>query len=508
MKRLYKYALVTAMAAGFSFYQVNGQKVTYSEPDKNELKQIEFDIIGKYNGNFLIYKNYKNTGYISIYDNDMKLKENVTVLNSGDRLLKSDFISFPDFSYMFYQSQKKNLVSCRMIKIGPDGKSLSQPIDLDTTQVNSGNSDAIYSIIASEDKQKILVFKVNSRDEKRYIFKTLLFARDMTLLHSGYSDLRMNDRNDFLSDFNVDNDGNLVFGRGIRPGSNENIIRFFLLIKPAEADSFATKEIKLENISLDEVKLRMDNYNNRYLFTGFYYKGKRQGSIQGISNAIYDKATGEWVIKNIIPLGQELREDARGDNNAKNAFDDYYIKHITIRKDGGFVVIAESNYQTSRGNTGGYNRWGNMYSPYFNTYDYYRYGSYYPYGLNRWGSGSMVRYHADNIVIGAFDKEGKLTLSNTIRKSQFDDDNEAMVSYQMVNTGDALRFIYNDYEKRDVVLTYQSIDAQGNVTRPPTLKNLDKGYNFLPRFGKQVSSHTTIIPCVFRNYLCFAKLEF
>jgi hypothetical protein len=120
----------------------------------------------------------------------------------------------------------------------------------------------------------------------------------------------------------------------------------------------------------------------------------------------------------------------------------------------------------------------------------------------------LVRYHADNIIIGAFDKEGKLTLSNTIRKSQFDDDNEAMVSYQMVNTGDALRFIYNDYEKRDVVLTYQSIDAQGNVTRPPTLKNLDKGYNFLPRFGKQVASHTTIIPCVFRNYLCFAKLDF
>ena len=149
-----------------------------------------------------------------------------------------------------------------------------------------------------------------------------------------------------------------------------------------------------------------------------------------------------------------------------------------------------------------------MYSPYVSSFDYYRYGSYYPYGYNRYGNTGLTRYHADNVVVGDFDKEGKLVLSNTIRKSQFDDDNEALVSYQLVNTGSTLRFIYNDYEKRDVVLAYQSIDKEGNVTRPPTLKNLDKGFSFLPRYGKQVSSNTIIIPCLYRNYLCFAKVEF
>ena len=234
---------------------------------------------------------------------------------------------------------------------------MTKPIELDTTHIGIGRDDRVYSILPSEDKQKIIVFKVNSRDEKRYMFKTLLFSQDISLIHSGRLELRMNDRNDFLSDFNLDNDGNLVFGRGIRPGSSENINRFFLIVKPAAADSFAIKELKLENISLDEVKLRMDNFNNRYLFTGFYYKGKRTGSIEGITNAIFDKTTNDWVIKNVIPLGQELREDARGDNNIKNAFDDYYIKQIIIKKDGGFVVAAESNYQTSRGNANGFNRW-------------------------------------------------------------------------------------------------------------------------------------------------------
>jgi hypothetical protein len=505
----YTYRLLAFVFLLLAYYPVHAeaQRVFYSEPDKNELKQTDFEIIGKYNGNILIYKNYRNSNYISVYDNDMKLKEHIPIQGMPDRIINSDIISFPDFSYLFYQYQRKNIVYCMMLQFGPDGKSLTKPIELDTTQIGLGSTDRIYSIIASENKENIMVFKVNSRDEKKYIFKTQLYSKDMTLIHSGRTYLKMNDRNDFLTDFNLDNDGNLVFGRGLRPGSSENINKFFLIVKPAAADSFAIKEIKLEGISLDEVKLRMDNFNNRYLLTGFYYKGKRTGSIEGITNAIFDKASGEWIIKNVIPLSQELREDARGDNNIKNAFDDYYIKQIIIRKDGGFVVIAESNYETSRGNMNSFNRWGNLYSPYISSFDYYRYGSFYPYGYNRWGSSGITRYHADNIIVGAFDKDGKLSLSNTIHKSQFDDENDGMVSYQMVNTGEALQFVYNDYEKREVVLSYQSIDANGNITRPPTLKNLDKGYNFLPRYGKQVSAHTIIIPCVYRNYLCFAKLE-
>jgi hypothetical protein len=111
-------------------------------------------------------------------------------------------------------------------------------------------------------------------------------------------------------------------------------------------------------------------------------------------------------------------------------------------------------------------------------------------------------------VIGAFDQDGKLIFTNTLRKRQYDDDHDAMVSYPIANPGDALRLIYNDYEKRDIVLTYQSIDARGQVTRPPTMKNLDKGVSFLPKYSKQVSSRVMIIPCLYRNYLCFAKLEF
>ena len=499
------YKLLSILIAVFFGYSTLAQKVEYAEVNRDELKQITFEIIGKYNNQFLIYKQYREKKYITVYDASMKVVNTVNIDYMPERIIETDFVSYPDFSYLFYQFQKKNIVYSMMVKLDANGKNLTQPIELDTTQVGNLNSNnRIYSVLTSEDKQKLMVYKINTHSEKRYVFKTLLFDKELTLLHRSQMFLNMNDRNDFLTDFLLDSDGQLVFGRGLRLGTGENISKFYLILKPPMADSFSYNELALNNISLDEVKLRIDNYNKRYLFTAFYSKGKRYSNIEGICNAIYEKNSKTWVVRNVIPLGDELRADARGENNIKSAFNDYYLKQIIIRKDGGFIIAAESNYETSRQNPG-FNRWDYMYNPtMMGGWDYYGYGPY----SRGWRGTSATRYHADNIVIGAFDKEGKLVLSNTIRKSQFDDETDATVSYQVVNTGNALAFLYNDYEKRDVVLTYQVIDAEGKISRPPTMKNLDLGYNFLPRFAKQVSGRQVIIPCLYRNYLTFAKLEF
>jgi hypothetical protein len=98
--------------------------------------------------------------------------------------------------------------------------------------------------------------------------------------------------------------------------------------------------------------------------------------------------------------------------------------------------------------------------------------------------------------------------SNVISKSQFDDESDNLISYGNMITGGEVHFLFNTFERRTYVLTDQSMDASGKITRYPTLKNLDKGYDFLPRFAKQVSARQMIVPCFFRNYLCFARVDF
>ena len=93
-------------------------------------------------------------------------------------------------------------------------------------------------------------------------------------------------------------------------------------------------------------------------------------------------------------------------------------------------------------------------------------------------------------------------------KSQFDDESDDLVSYQLMNTGGQLHFLFNMQERRNNLLTDFSISPNGELSRNPTLKNLDKGYEFMPKYGKQVSARQMIIPCQYRNFICFAKIEY
>jgi hypothetical protein len=98
--------------------------------------------------------------------------------------------------------------------------------------------------------------------------------------------------------------------------------------------------------------------------------------------------------------------------------------------------------------------------------------------------------------------------SNVVRKSQFDDNSDDMIGFGMMNTGDQLHFLFNIQEKRTLILSDQSIAPGGQLTRNPTLKNLDKGYEFMPRHAKQIGLRQVLVPCQFRGYICFAKIDF
>jgi hypothetical protein len=213
-------------------------------------------------------------------------------------------------------------------------------------------------------------------------------------------------------------------------------------------------------------------------------------------------------MQNHLSLGEDIRKEAKGDANVKTAFNDYFIRNVIVRKDGGFLIGTEAYYTSSRFNS--WNRWDYLFgSPYAGSLDYYAYSPVY----NTWfyrsrTPNAAVRHHADNVTLLSFDNTGKLEWSNVIRKEQYDDESGDYVSYQVMNTGGQLHFVFNLEEKRQQLLNDYTLNGKGEVNRNPTLKNLDKGYEFLPKFAKQVSSRQMIIPCYYRNYICFAKLEY
>lgn len=486
------------------------QRIRYSEPTKDDFRQVNFEVIGKVSSNIVIYKNYKSKNDLSIFDTDMKLKNKINLEFLPDKVINVDFVPYADFFYMIYQYEKRNIVYCNVVKMDAEGQKVIGPVEIDTTQIGGSSDNKIYSTIFSENKQRIMVFKINKRNEKNYFFTTLLYNDKMEFLKKSRLPVAMQQRDAVFSDFIVDNEGDFVFAKCGRGGNRDNISHVDLVIKQAQSDSFSVNNIPLSNNYLDEVKIKADNVNRNYLVSSLYFKQKR-GNVEGIYIAIWSKDANKVNAESYNIFSADLKENAKSENTtAKTAFNDYFIRQVLPKKDGGFLVVSELYFTSSRGNN--WNRYDYLYNPYgFSPY-YNSYWSPYGYGSpwNRWNNnyGSSTRYYSENIAVFSFDPNASIEWSNVLHKSQFDDNSDNTLSYMIYNTGGEINFLYNQQERRVKLLSEQSINGNGDVNRSPTLKNLDKDYEFLPKYGKQVGARQVVMPCLYRNYICFAKIDF
>ena len=504
-KRLFLAALIicTGLAA-------TAQRIVYSEPDRDDTRRMDFEIAGKIGGNFLFYKNTRGKNWISVLDNDMKeiAKVEQDYVPANDRMINVDFFPYADFCFMVYQYQKRNIVYCVASKIGPDGNKIGDITELDTTHLGFAANNKIYTVQSSEDKSKLIVFKINSKNKQSYLLTTMLMNDKLELLKKSRIPISMEERNEYLNDFYLDNDGDLVFSKFLRT-NNDNVSKAAFVVKYAQADFLLINELKIDKTWLDEIHIKVDNFNKRYFLTSFYFQ-ERKGNIEGLYFYVWDKRSRRPFIETTSAFKEELRKESKGEATIKTAFNDYFIRNVITRKDGGFVIGTESYYTTSRFNN--WNRWDYLYgSPFYSSFNNNSYYS--PYYNNsfmgsRFGSNQSMRYHADNIVVLSFDNKGTLEWNNVLSKSQFDDESDDLLSYQLMNTGGQVHFLFNQQERRNNLLSDYSISPDGQMNRNPTLKNLDRGYQFMPKYGKQVSSRQIIVPCLYRNYICFAKIDY
>ena len=253
------------------------QKIVYSEKDNDDTRNLNFEIIGKISGNFLIYKNTRARSWISLLDNDMLPvgESKLEFLPNDDRMINVDFFPYPDHAWMIYQYQRRSVVYCMAARIDGKGMKTGELIELDTTHLGFAADNKIYSVISSEDKKKIGVFKINNRNRQLYLMTTLLFNDKLELLKKSKLQIPMEERNENLSDFSLDNEGDIVFSKFLRQG-NDNISTASFIIKKAQEDTLIQKHLNIEKTWLDEIHIKVDNFNKRYFLTSYYYKERRE----------------------------------------------------------------------------------------------------------------------------------------------------------------------------------------------------------------------------------------
>ncbi len=128
------------------------QRIFYSEPDRDDLRSLKFEVLGRYGENYLVYKNIRSRHFVSVYDAAMKQKDKVELDFIPERAINVDVFTHPEHSMIIYQYQKKNIVYCMGVMLDGSGKKIGEPLELDTTQLSIFSDNKIYSTIISDDK--------------------------------------------------------------------------------------------------------------------------------------------------------------------------------------------------------------------------------------------------------------------------------------------------------------------------------------------------------------------
>ena len=100
MNRICLLALVLFFSLPFSSI---AQSVTVSDIDRSDSRDMNFEIIGKMNGNILVYKNTRSNHKISIFDDEMKTLETVKLDFIPEKTFNVDFVPYPDHFFIIYQ---------------------------------------------------------------------------------------------------------------------------------------------------------------------------------------------------------------------------------------------------------------------------------------------------------------------------------------------------------------------------------------------------------------------
>ncbi len=492
-------------------YFTNGfaQNITYSEVEKADSRNMNFEILGNFSDNLLVYKNLNKRQALTIYNNNMAIKENIKLDFISDRTYNIDFVTYPDHFLMVWEYEKGNTIYCKAARMNSAGKLMGLVYDLDTTRQSFFSSKVNYFFTWSEDKTKLLLYKTHTRNDE-YTQITKVYNDNFIMLDSSKRIINYNDNREDFGDLQIDNEGTILFPKVKQNAREEYINTLEVNFKKLKSDNLKILNIPLNKQLIQSPQLKIDNLNRNYIITTFSYK-KNGGDIDGLLSAVISRDSFNITKQTINIFEDSLRAKLSGKPDRRTAYDNLNIRNVILKKDGGFIVLTEEYYKQRRYGSSFNDRYNNFNSRYYNSYsDYYLYNRGY-YGYYRPfndGNGRDIIYNYNDVINFSFSSNLQLQWSSVINKTTSDIENDNFLSFINMNAGGEVYFLFLQKDNNRQILSNYALQPDGSIVRNATLKGREVGYNFMPRLSRQTGTRQMIVPCIVRNNIAFAKIDF
>jgi len=514
------------------------QRVQYTQPEKGYNSYANYDIIGHVGRHNLIFIKGDEGAEIAVYDDAMQKLARVPANILGATASKVDFVAYTDHFLAFFQYKSRTAYYCAAFKGDADGRVVEGPVILDSIpsvekydwQYRLGANETklthpAFILLHSENKQWYMLVKSVQQENGAYQTSTVLYGRDLEPL----------DRSSFTyfppanfsecSEFILDNDGDLAFAGIGRNEEGERVRRAKLLIKTRGADSLSSVDLSGPGMELEDLRLKVDNDNRRYILTSFYYAPGAK-NLTGLCNMIWEKPAKILVGPSLNPLPQDVRNEVITNfSNPAQLLDYFYLRQILVLSDGGFMVLAELFHETLVDR--GLPYWGlpwkrddfirgkkdMIFTPPqgFLSYDASENPGFWstsPFKENIKDTYQGDSRSTENVLVFIMNKAGKTSGIKVIRKYETSILGLLGLSFQTLITGEGVHLIYNEPVRERYLPTLTTIRADGTLEQGQVWHDLDMNPFFFPLYGKQVGPNTMIIPCEIKKTLCFARVEY
>lgn len=470
------------------FFPVVGeaQKVLYSPYQPFDFRTGGYSVIGRIGERIYVYRSTPEGFFLDAYNESMDLTATVLLDFFPQKISETKFISYDDKMIVLYQWVDNNKIVQSAALLDGEGRLLKKPVNLATEKRGMFNSNKeFFSSAVADNRKHIVIYGVN---EKRKEIDVKAVWVDDELTVQGTSSAKFSAENELeYGKAEVDNQGTVYMSAYTPIGSKGYTDQIWLLTMHIGDKKFVPFEVPLGKMYAGHAYSQVDNNNSR-VYIGGFYSDRKNGNYEGVLYCYFDMTTGTFKNYRNIPFDEKTRNTA-GESNKRRAFNDYQIRKLIVKNDGGFIMIAEDYYVSNR----------TSYAPGFGYYSWY-----YPM------TSTYVReYHYEDILVMSYAGDGSPEWTSFVRKNQYSqEDGGLFSSYAFMNTGGALGFLFNDFNERRSRMQLATVDASGKIS----VHALDAGRNddpdWLPRSSKQTGSREIIIPCLRKRQICFAKVIF
>lgn len=502
-----------------------GQSYVISGIEKTDKEGMQYEVLGKVADRYWIYKKNGGISTIAQYNAQMQLVKQNDLTFLPASLSSIEFIMDANKVTAFYQFQGRSTVYAAAAEMNAEGQLVGTPKIIDTVEnIRPGSNAKVFNLLQSDDHQKMAIFSVNTTRVNSLKVKVMSLNDHFETINEATVNVNAKDKKSNLSDFALDNKGNLFCLRNMTLSNAAPAVS--LLYLSADGAEVVESAILNNTLLLDDIRLKIDNANGRVLLNSFYATSKK-GNVEGLYTYVWDIASKKEIASNANRFTDAMRAAVSTKHNLKGVYDAYYLDKVNTQADGSFVVVAES--VETYNNRSAFSRWdyyygGAFYNPYmfnywnrpFGFYPWARFG--YGYGMSpfMWspwmnpyaGFGyRSVTYNADNVALISMDTKGNIQWIKTIEKSQSDVNVDQFIGYGTIENKLGSSFVYYKKERGVRQFVINTLTNNGQLAKGANIILAEKRNEWMPRSLKQVGENEAIVPYQYKNKIGFAKIQ-